>query len=282
MTERQPKENYLINDSSKNVTPTPEIDHPTYRPADKLKDKVAIVTGAALGLGRGEAILLGKEGAKVAVVDINDEAGKETVEIIRNAGGEAEYWHLNVANEAECKTVIDAVVEKWGKLDILVNNAGIVGEDVPTDKTTEENWDKVFAVNVKSTFFMTKHSIPHMRNNGKGAIVNTSSICGLVGDGELSSYHATKGAILQMTKQDAAEYDYLIGMDANNIRNMKRIADDKYEEKIKRLLDFTDCPRDIADPWYTGDFDKTYEDVVCGCKALLLYLMNKHSFHPCQ
>ena len=78
---------------------------------DRVKDKVAIVTGAALGLGRGEAILLGKEGAKVAVVDINDEAGKETVEIIRNAGGEAEYWHLNVANEAECKTVIDAVVE---------------------------------------------------------------------------------------------------------------------------------------------------------------------------
>lgn len=173
---------------------------------DRVKDKVAIVTGAALGLGRGEAILLGKEGAKVAVVDINDEAGRETVEIIRNAGGEAEYWHLNVANESECKTVIDAVVEKWGKLDILVNNAGIVGEDVPTDKTTEENWDKVFAVNVKSTFFMTKHSIPHMRKNGKGAIVNTSSICGLVGDGELSSYHATKGAILQMTKQDAVQY----------------------------------------------------------------------------
>ena len=86
---------------------------------------------------------------------------------------------------------------------------------------------------------------------------------------------------VQMTKQDAAEYDYLIGMDANNIRNMKRIAGDKYETKMKRLLDFTDNPRDIADPWYTGDFDKTYEDVVCGCEALLRYLTAGHSLHSC-
>ena len=173
---------------------------------DRVKDKVAIVTGAGSGLGRAEAVMLAKEGAKVAVTDINDASGMETVEIIRNAGGEAEYWHLDASEEKECKAVIDAVAEKFGKIDILVNNAGITGPDVTTEEITEEDWDRMFKINVKSVLFMTKHTIPYMRKNGKGSIVNTSSLSGIVGDTELTPYHATKGTIVIMTQKDAIQY----------------------------------------------------------------------------
>ncbi len=173
---------------------------------DRVKGKVAIVTGSGSGLGRAEAVLFAKEGAKVAVTDINDANGMETVEMIRAEGGEAEYWHLDVSKEKECADVIAQVVEKFGKLDILVNNAGITGPDVPTEKVEEADWDRIFAINVKSVLFMTKHAIKYLRESGKGAIVNTSSICGIIGDAELAPYHATKGAIVSMTQNDAVQY----------------------------------------------------------------------------
>lgn len=173
---------------------------------NRVKDKVAIVTGAGSGLGRAEAIMLAKEGAKVAVADINDQSGAETVAIIRAMGGEAAFWHLNVTAEKECADVIAQVADKWGKLDILVNNAGITGPDVPTESVNEADWDHIFAINVKSVLFMTKHAIPFMRKNGKGSIVNTSSVSGLVGDTEMTPYHATKGTIVIMTKKDAIQY----------------------------------------------------------------------------
>ena len=173
---------------------------------NRVLDKIAIVTGAGSGLGRAEAILLAKEGAKVAVADIDDTHGKETVEMIRKANGEADFYHLDVSKEMQCKAVIDAVVEKYGKLDILVNNAGITGPDVPTDKVEEADWDRMMNINVKSVLFMTKHAIPYFRNNGKGSIVNTSSISGLIGSTELTPYHATKATIKMMTMKDAIEY----------------------------------------------------------------------------
>lgn len=173
---------------------------------DRVKGKVAIVTGSGSGLGRAEAVLFAKEGAKVAITDINDANGMETVEMIRAEGGEAEYWHLDASKEKECADVLAQVVEKFGKLDILVNNAGITGPDVPTEEVEEADWDRMFAINVKSVLFMTKHAIKYLRESGKGAIVNTSSLSGIVGDTELTPYHATKGTIVIMTQKDAIQY----------------------------------------------------------------------------
>ncbi|NLW69972.1 MAG: SDR family oxidoreductase [Eubacteriaceae bacterium] len=173
---------------------------------NRVEGKVAIVTGSTSGLGRAEAVMLAREGAKVAVTGRNDERGAEVVEEIRAFGGVAEYWRVDVSKEEECIKLIKEVVEKFGKLDILVNNAGITGPDVPTDKVEEADWDNMFNINVKSVLFMTKHAIPEFRKNGKGSIVNTSSVSGLIGDRELTPYHATKACVKMMTQKDAIEY----------------------------------------------------------------------------
>lgn len=173
---------------------------------DRLKGKVAIVTGAAMGIGQATAVLFAREGAKVAVVDLDDKAGQETVDAIRKEGGEAEFWHLNVADEKNCAAVVTAVAEKWGKLDVLVNNAGVTGVDKPTHEYTSEEWDFVYNVDVKGVFYMIKYAIPEMRKAGQGSIINLSSIWGLVGSHELAAYHAAKGAVTLMTKKDAVTY----------------------------------------------------------------------------
>ena len=173
---------------------------------DRVKGKVAIVTGGALGIGRAACVLLAQEGAGVAVTDILNDKGKEVVEEIKSAGGTAEYWHLNVADEAEVARVFRGVKERFGKIDILVNNAGISGVNKPTDEITEQEWDHVMSVNVKGAFFCTKHAIPYMKANGQGSIINLSSIYGIVGGADVPPYHASKGAVRLMTKNDALLY----------------------------------------------------------------------------
>jgi NAD(P)-dependent dehydrogenase (short-subunit alcohol dehydrogenase family) len=173
---------------------------------NRVKNKVAIVTGGALGIGRATAILLAQEGAKVAVTDVSDSQENGTVEAIRNTGGEANFWHLDVTNETEVTKVIGEVAAKWGQIDVLVNNAGIIGVDKPTHELTEQEWDKVMNVNVKGVFFCTKHTIPYMLKAGSGSIINLSSIYGLVGAADVPPYHASKGAVMIMTKNDALTY----------------------------------------------------------------------------
>ncbi len=173
---------------------------------NRVLDKVAVVTGAGSGLGQAEAVMFAKEGAKVAVLDISEEGGAETMRLIEEAGGEAKFWKIDVSSEEQCKNVLAEVVEHFGKLDILVNNAGITGPDVPTHEVEEADWDRMFAINVKSVLFMTKHSIQYFRANGKGSIVNTSSVSGIIGDTELTPYHATKGTIVIMSQKDAIQY----------------------------------------------------------------------------
>lgn len=172
----------------------------------RLEGKVAIITGSTEGMGKATAKLFASQGAKVAVTGRTEETGQEVVTEITGEGGEAHYFRLDVSKEDNCKEVVAAVVEKWGKLDILVNNAGVTGADKPTHELTEEEWDQVFDIDAKGVFFMTKHAIPHLKESGQGSIVNFSSIYGLVGSHELTPYHAAKGAVTLLTKKDAITY----------------------------------------------------------------------------
>jgi NAD(P)-dependent dehydrogenase (short-subunit alcohol dehydrogenase family) len=173
---------------------------------NRLKEKVVIITGAALGIGRAVSCLLARQGALVAVTDLQDDAGRELVEQIKKDGGCATYWHLDVSCEDAVREVFTAIKQQFGRIDVLVNNAGIAGVDKPTDQITEAEWDKVMAINVKGVFLCTKHVIPAMREAGGGSIINLSSIYGLVGAPDLPAYHASKGAVGMMTKTDALLY----------------------------------------------------------------------------
>jgi NAD(P)-dependent dehydrogenase (short-subunit alcohol dehydrogenase family) len=173
---------------------------------NRLKDKVAIVTGGALGLGRATVIRMAEEGAAVAVLDVLDPEGEALAAEIAASGGRVRYWRCDVSKEAEVARVIDEVAAHFGRLDVLVNNAGVAGANKPTHELTEAEWDWVQAINVKGVFFCTKHAIPHLRRAGAGSIINLSSIYGLVGGGDIPPYHASKGAVRLMSKNDSLTY----------------------------------------------------------------------------
>ena len=173
---------------------------------NRVKDKVAIVTGGSLGIGRSACILLAKEGAKVAVTDILDAEGNALAEEIRAIGLVAEFWHLDTSNEANVKEVLSNIGEKFGRIDILVNNAGISGINKPTDEITYEEWNAVLKINVNGVFLCTKYVIPFMKAAGGGSIINMCSVYGLVGAADIPPYHASKGAVRLMSKTDALFY----------------------------------------------------------------------------
>ncbi|MFN3324269.1 MAG: SDR family NAD(P)-dependent oxidoreductase [Bryobacteraceae bacterium] len=172
----------------------------------RVEGKVALVTGGALGIGRSACLLLAREGAKVAVTDLRDEEGRKVADEIGRSGGTAVYWRLDVSDEAQVKRVFAEVKQKFGKLDVLVNNAGIAGVNKPTHEIAVEEWEALMLVNVTGVFLCTKHAIPHMREAGGGSIINLSSIYGIIGAGDIPPYHASKGAVRLMTKNDAILY----------------------------------------------------------------------------
>ena len=173
---------------------------------NRLANKVAVITGGAVGLGKATAERMAEEGAAVAILDVRDEEGVALAAALTERGLKAAWWRCNVASEAEVKRTIDDVVARFGKLDILVNNAGIAGVSKPTHEITEAEWDLVQSVNVKGVFFCTKHAIPHLKAAGGGSIINLSSIYGLVGGADVPPYHASKGAVRLMSKTDALLY----------------------------------------------------------------------------
>jgi NAD(P)-dependent dehydrogenase (short-subunit alcohol dehydrogenase family) len=173
---------------------------------DRLKGKVAVITGAALGLGRATALRMAEEGAAVAVCDILVPEANAFVDELAGRGFDACCWQLDVSREAQVERVLAEVARRFGRIDILVNNAGVAGANKPTDQLTEAEWDFVQAVNVKGVFFGTKHAIPHLRRAGGGSIINLSSIYGLVSAPDIPPYHASKGAVRLMTKTDALLY----------------------------------------------------------------------------
>jgi len=181
----------------------------------RLSGKVAIVTGAASGIGRTTALLFAREGAKVIVADINEVDGVEVEKQIKNSGGEATFIHTDVTKESDVQILISTTVNNYGKLDILVNNAGILLEGSVTS-TTQGDWQKVLDINLSSVYLCCRLAIPEMLKHGSGAIVNTSSVQGLTGFYNSAGYAASKGGILALTRQTAREYAGL-GIRINSI-----------------------------------------------------------------
>ncbi|HEX6858815.1 MAG TPA: glucose 1-dehydrogenase [Caulobacteraceae bacterium] len=173
---------------------------------DRLKGKVAAITGAALGLGRAMAIRFAEEGAAVAVLDMLEPEGRALADELAGRGFAVRFWRCDVTSEAEVKRVLDEAAAHFGALSVMVNNAGVSGANKPTHEVTEAEWDFVQAVNVKGVFFGTKHAVPHLKAAGGGSIINLSSIYGLVGAPDAPPYHASKGAVRLMSKTDAMIY----------------------------------------------------------------------------
>ncbi len=171
----------------------------------KLKEKVALVTGAGSGIGQAIANLYAKEGAKVVVADINSEKGKETAEMIKQSGGDAQYIQSDVSREADCDNMIQFAVAEYGKLDILCNNAGVAMVLRPVEEISEEVWDHIMAVNPKSVFLTCKTAIPIMKEQGGGIVINVSSVSGIRPRPNLCAYSASKAAVTTLTKALAIE-----------------------------------------------------------------------------
>ncbi len=170
-----------------------------------LKGKTALITGGSSGIGRATALLFARAGAAVAVVDLDEFHGEQVVQEIVDAGGKATYVLCDVSQADSCRRAVRFTAEELGGLDILFNNAGIIRRATVLD-TTEEEWDQVMAVNVKSIFAFSKYAIPIMARAGGGVIINTASGWGLVGGRRAVSYCASKGAVVVMTKAMALDH----------------------------------------------------------------------------
>jgi len=171
----------------------------------RLKDKVAVVTGAGSGFGEGIAKLFAREGAAVVLADINDNAGRTVADQIGAAGGRAAFVHADVTKRDEVKAMIDAAVEQFGKLDILVNNAGYSHVNQPLLEVEEEDFDRVYAVNVKAIYLAALEAVPLFRRQGHGCIINTSSTAAVRPRPGLTWYNGSKGAADLITKSMALE-----------------------------------------------------------------------------
>ena len=168
--------------------------------------KVALVTGAASGIGRAVALAYAREGARVVASDVDDRSGQETVQLIRKSGGEAAYFNADVSDPGACQALVDFTLSTFGRLDIACNNAGIGGESNPTGAYSAEGWNKVIGINLSGVFYCMRYEIPAMLQNGGGAIVNMASILGQVAFAGAPAYVAAKHGVIGLTKTAALEY----------------------------------------------------------------------------
>jgi NAD(P)-dependent dehydrogenase (short-subunit alcohol dehydrogenase family) len=175
----------------------------------RLQGKVALITGAGMGMGREAAVLFARHGAKVGVADVNKAAAEETVALIEKAGGQGLATIGDVAIEADVERMIAETVARYGGLHVLYNNAGVLWKDRDRSvlETDERQWDRVMAINLKSVFWVTKHGIPHLRRAGGGSVINVGSVSALVGFTRAQdAYTAAKGALISLTKSLAIQF----------------------------------------------------------------------------
>jgi len=170
-----------------------------------LAGKVALITGAALGIGRASALLFAREGAAVAVVDVDQKAGQLVVRDIIRDGGKAIFEHADVTQADQCERAVRRTLSELGGVHVLFNNAGIIRR-ASVVELSEEEWDRVMAVNVKSIFLMSRLVVPIMAKSGGGAIINMASGWGLVGGPRAAAYCASKGAVVLLTKAMAVDH----------------------------------------------------------------------------
>ena len=171
----------------------------------RLEGKVAVITGAASGMGRATALRFAQEGAAVVVADLNSQAGEATIAEIAAAGGRAVFQHTDVSDDGAIKAMIDRAVKDFGRLDITYNNAGIGGATGLIEETTAPDWDKSFVILTRAVFLGIKYSIAPMRKVGGGSIISTSSVAGLRGVAGLHAYSAAKSAVISLTESAAIE-----------------------------------------------------------------------------
>ena len=225
---------------------------------DELVGKKAIITGGASGIGRAAALLFAGAGAAVVIADIDDQGGDALVKKIHAGGGEGIYVHCDVTKAKDCQRTVKKTITSFGGVDVLFNNAGIIRRASVID-TTEEQWERVMAVNVKSIFLMSKYTIPHMVQAGGGVIVNTSSGWGLVGGRDAVSYCASKAAVVNLTRAMALDHGAqnirvncicpgdtdtpMLRVEARQLgENEKTFLDDAAERPLQRI----GTPQDIA------------------------------------
>lgn len=213
----------------------------------KLKDKVALITGGSLGLGKASAFLFAEEGATVVITGRTESALKDAVAEAESRGLSIDYIVSDVSKEQNCKDAVEQTVGKHGGIDILFNNAGVLSA-APTHETAIEEWDRIFSINVRGTFMMSKFTIPHMLEKKRGCIVNNSSVVGLKAVAGFTSYVSSKGAVTQLTRAMALDYAQH-GIRVNAI-----------------------CPGAIVTPMVTGIID-SMEDSAAAEEMLT-------SFHP--
>jgi 3(or 17)beta-hydroxysteroid dehydrogenase len=226
----------------------------------RVKGKIALVTGAASGIGQAIAVLLAKEGAEVIIADIGETAGREVVDEINSEGGKAFFQVLDVTDEAGWATASAAVIERCGRLDILVNNAGVT-ERGNTEDITLSDWKTVIDVNLNGVFLGTQAAIEVMKSAGGGSIINISSIEGMIGDADLSAYTASKGGVRSFTKSSAllcAREGYKIRINAINpgviltalldahLANFEEPEPEYQRLASKHPIGFLGSPQDVA------------------------------------
>jgi NAD(P)-dependent dehydrogenase (short-subunit alcohol dehydrogenase family) len=170
-----------------------------------LQSRVAVVTGAASGIGRATALLFAREGASVVAVDLNEAGGKQLAEEISVSGSRVRFVQADVSQSGDCQRVVESTIADFGQIDILFNNAGIIRRATAVD-LPEEDWDRVMDVNVKSIFLMSRLVVPVMIRAGGGSIINTASGWGLAGGAKAAVYCASKGAVVLMTKAMAVDH----------------------------------------------------------------------------